>query len=71
MAGETSTQVMHVMDGNLRAQDNGRKRFIVTGTLGPLIVVVVLAASVQDRDGAKTTLAEHVSRQAGAVCLRR
>ena len=35
---------------------NGRKRFIVTGTLGPLIVVVVLAASVQDRDGAKTTL---------------
>jgi hypothetical protein len=35
---------------------NGRKRFIVTGTLGLLIVVVVLAASVQDRDGAKTTL---------------
>ncbi|WP_456238651.1 IS5 family transposase [Plantactinospora sonchi] len=35
---------------------NGRKRFIVTDTLGLLIVVVVLAASVQDRDGAKTTL---------------
>ena len=35
---------------------NGRKRFIVTDTLGPLIVVVVLAASVQDRDGARTTL---------------
>jgi transposase len=34
---------------------NGRKRFIVTDTLGLLIVVVVLAASVQDRDGAKTT----------------
>lgn len=35
---------------------NGRKRFIVTDTLGLLIVVVVLAASVQDRDCAKTTL---------------
>jgi transposase len=35
---------------------NGRKRFIVTDTLGLLIVVVVLAANVQDRDGAKTTL---------------
>jgi hypothetical protein len=33
---------------------NGRKRFIVTDTLGLLIVVVVLAASVQDRDGART-----------------
>ena len=35
---------------------NGRKRFILTDTRGLLIVVVVLAASVQDRDGAKTTL---------------
>ncbi|MFD0580067.1 IS5 family transposase [Dactylosporangium darangshiense] len=35
---------------------NGRKRFIVTDTLGLLINVVVLAASVQDRDGAKATL---------------
>jgi transposase len=35
---------------------NGRKRFIVTDTLGLLITVTVLAASVQDRDGAKTTL---------------
>jgi transposase len=35
---------------------NGRKRFIVTDTMGLLIVVVVLAASVQDRDGATTTL---------------
>ncbi|MEV0568440.1 transposase [Dactylosporangium sp. NPDC050588] len=32
---------------------NGRKRFIVTDTPGVLIVVIVLAASVQDRDGAK------------------
>src|SRR5262249_19835224 len=35
---------------------NGRKRFIVTDTLGLLVAVVVLAASVQDRDGDKTTL---------------
>jgi transposase len=35
---------------------NGRKRFIVTDTLGLLIVVVVLTASVQDRDGAKRAL---------------
>src|SRR4051794_40155887 len=35
---------------------NGRKRFIVTDTLWLLIVVAVMAASVQDRDGAKTTL---------------
>lgn len=35
---------------------NGRKRFIVTDTLGLLIVVMVCAASVQDRDGAKQAL---------------
>ncbi|GAB1820041.1 hypothetical protein HerbRD11066_32050 [Herbidospora sp. RD11066] len=35
---------------------NGRKRFIVTDTLGLLLVVCVMAASVQDRNGAKTTL---------------
>src|SRR5918997_462523 len=34
----------------------GRKRFIVTDTLGLLVVVCVMAASWQDRDGAKTTL---------------
>ena len=33
---------------------NGRKRFIVTDTLG--LVVCVMAASVQDRDRARTTL---------------
>jgi transposase len=33
---------------------NGRKRFIVTDTLGLLITVVVCAASGQDRDGAKS-----------------
>ena len=35
---------------------NGRKRFIVTDTLGLLVVVCVMSASWQDRDGAKTTL---------------
>jgi transposase len=35
---------------------NGRKRFIVTDTLGLLLVVVVVAASRQDRDGAKPVL---------------
>lgn len=35
---------------------DGRKRFIVTDTLGLLLVVCVMAASVQDRAGAKTTL---------------
>jgi transposase len=37
---------------------NGRKRFIVTDTLGLLLAVVVLSASVQDRDGAKSALLE-------------
>ena len=35
---------------------NGRKRFIVTDTLGLLVTVCVMSASWQDRDGAKTTL---------------
>ena len=35
---------------------NGRKRFIVTDTLGLLMVVCVMSAAWQDRDGAKTTL---------------
>ncbi|WP_267897465.1 transposase [Micromonospora deserti] len=35
---------------------NGRKRSIITDTLGLLVTVTVLAASWQDRDGAKTAL---------------
>jgi transposase len=35
---------------------NGRKRFIVTDTAGLLVTVAVVAASWQDRDGAKTAL---------------
>jgi len=32
---------------------NGRKRHILVETLGQLILVVITAASVQDREGAK------------------
>ena len=35
---------------------NGRKRFIVTDTMGSLITVMGCAASVQDRDGTKSEL---------------
>ena len=35
---------------------NGRKRFIVTDTLGLLLTVVVLSGGMQDRDGAKPVL---------------
>jgi len=42
---------------------NGRKRFIVTDTLGLLLVVLVLPASVQDRDGARKLLLELRRRQ--------
>ncbi|GGY35706.1 hypothetical protein GCM10010384_48720 [Streptomyces djakartensis] len=34
----------------------GRKRFIVTDTLGLLLTAHVVTASVQDRDGAKRSL---------------
>lgn len=37
---------------------NGRKRHIVVDTLGLLIVVLVTAASVQDRDGGRLVLAK-------------
>src|SRR3954469_21874597 len=46
---------MRVVSEN-RTRRRRQKRFIVTDTLGLLIVVCVMAASVQDRDGAKTTL---------------
>ena len=38
-------------------QVNGRKRHILVDTLGLLLVVVVTAASTQDRDGARQVLA--------------
>ena len=37
---------------------NGRKRHIVVDTLGLILAVVVHAASVQDRDGAKLVIAK-------------
>ena len=40
----------------------GRKRHIVVDTLGLLLAVVVHAANVQDRDGAKLVLAKLVGR---------
>ncbi|WP_327586814.1 transposase [Nonomuraea sp. NBC_00507] len=56
MIGQARTFVEYVTNSQRGTQDNGRKRFIVTDTLGLLLVVCVMAASVQDRDGAKTTL---------------
>jgi transposase len=47
---------MHVMDRKLRAQDNGRKRHIAVDTIGLLLTVLVTAAGVQDRDGARPLL---------------
>ena len=40
----------------------GRKRHLVVDTLGLLLAVVVHAANVQDRDGAKLVLANLVGR---------
>jgi transposase len=56
-----SVKAAHTVGRDSRGYDagkriNGRKRFIVTDTLGLLVVVCVMAASWQDRDGAKTTL---------------
>lgn len=39
-----------------RAQDNARKRHLVTDTLGLLLVVMVTSASVQDRHGGRAIL---------------
>lgn len=56
-----SVKAADTVGGDSRGYDagkriNGRKRFIVTDTLGLLVVVCVMSASWQDRDGAKTTL---------------
>ena len=48
---------------------NGRKRHIVVDTLGLLLMVMVLPANIQDRDGARQLLAK-VFRVYGSVrCL--
>ncbi len=56
-----SVKAADTVGGDSRGYDagkkiDGRKRFIVTDTLGMLVVVCVMAASWQDRDGARTTL---------------
>ena len=56
MIGKDLTQVANVMDRNLRARDNGRKRHIAVDTTGLLLDVVITAASVQDRDAARPLL---------------
>jgi hypothetical protein len=42
--------------GHLRAQDSGRKRHIAVDTIGLVLALVITAASVQDRDGARPLL---------------
>jgi putative transposase len=49
---------------------NGRKRHILVDTLGLLLGVVVLPANIQDRDGAKTLLAEFFRHGAADRMLR-
>jgi len=39
-----------------RAKDKGRKKHIAADTLGLILVIVVTAASVQDRDAARHLL---------------
>lgn len=53
-AADTVPKATSGFDAGKRTK--GRKRFIVTDTLGLLLTVQVLAASVQDRDGAKRSL---------------
>lgn len=48
---------------------NGRKRHIVVDTIGLLIVVLVTAASVQDRDGGRLVLAKARMRMPSIVLV--
>jgi hypothetical protein len=50
---------------------HGRKRFIVTDTAGLLITVAVMAASWQDRDGAKASLLRRLPRHPDSARVRR
>jgi len=51
-----STQLPGIRGFDAHKNVNGRKRHILVDTLGLLLLVVVTAASVQDRDGAKLLL---------------
>ncbi|WP_425587206.1 transposase, partial [Streptomyces sedi] len=44
-------------------RQRGRKRFIVTDTLGLLLAIHVVSASVQDRDGARHFRLDHRADQ--------
>jgi len=62
-AGENAWRASRGYDAGKKV--NGRKRHIAVDTLGLLICVLVTAASVQDRDGARPLLARLV-----AICGR-
>ncbi|MFB9835322.1 transposase [Actinoallomurus acaciae] len=49
---------------------NGRERLIITDPLGLLITVMVCAASVQDRDGAKSVLSARCLKAVAIVRAR-
>jgi transposase len=49
---------------------NGRKRFIVTDTLGLLLTVMVCTAARQDRDGAKFSPSRHLPHHRDPVPVR-
>jgi putative transposase len=53
MIGKPSALLMHIMDGHSRAPDNGRGRHLAVDTEGWLLALVVTAASVSDKAGAK------------------
>ena len=60
---------MHVIDDADTATDNGRKRHIVVDTLGLLIAVLVTAANVPDRDGARRVLDRAKMAMPSLVCV--
>ena len=56
----TSRGGEHGYDGGKKV--NGRKRHIITDVLGLIIAVVVHAANIQDREGAKLLLSKLTGR---------